>query len=949
MKEKIIILSGFFLLWVVVLMAQCPPEDSIQKSIIERKIAGEKPGVKRLEILLGYRDDIIKCQYKKDATYAWLLQNIGGVYADMRNFSEAVNFFLQSIDVTRKGTNNNQANESIIDQYYWLATFYDSLNNGSGKRKAIDSCIAVSERLKYFSNASLIWCLLDRLQYFYNIGEYRLCINDAELCEKSALAYARVYTDAYNNNFGKRAAMSSFHWHINALLQLKNFEEAERLLANKAGQYKKEGPADYLALTYAQLAEVDEKRGDYTKSLADFNQALKTYRQNKNYFNCKQTLNLVGEKIYFRYLKDYDRALACFKEALTFINYSPSIVREDSIETLSIYGRIANVYIEKGLFDSAFVYFQFAFDQVKKGITVASILYSTPDEFIRYKKIDYLSNLLINYGDAYKKKYAAAKNKRDIEESIRIYENVDKFLARVNISQFEQDSKLLWRQETRRLYENAIEACYISKNAGKAFYFFERSRAVLLNIQLTEQSWLGYADISNLDKIKRKIADLNNVINTLPEGSKEKNILRDSLTIKNEEFYSLSQLIKNKYPLYYQNLDTVVLTITDVRNTLLKDRQAILEIFSGDSAVYSLLVTANLAVINKLEKNDFEKTVNSYTSYLSNYNLQNKDFTGFRKTAHHLYELILQNNPVPQGRIIISPEGYYFPFESLVVDNSFQAPAYFISNHTVSYTYSVRYLFNSFGFPGIKPAGNFLGVAPVNYSLDFPLSELSGSDLSLNNIESITDKGHILLNRDASRNNFLRQFPAYKIIQLYTHASDSSDRKEPVIYFNDSALYLSELIREEKPVTELIVLSACETGNGILYKGEGVFSFNRAFASLGIPSSVTNLWSVDNNATYEITESFYKYVAKGMPLDLALQKAKLEYMNGDLSENQLPYYWAAPILVGKSDKIILDKPVAWKYVFAGIILASLFLIGRKLTRKHKITTVSVPGKGETVS
>ena len=124
----------------------------------------------------------------------------------------------------------------------------------------------------------------------------------------------------------------------------------------------------------------------------------------------------------------------------------------------------------------------------------------------------------------------------------------------------------------------------------------------------------------------------------------------------------------------------------------------------------------------------------------------------------------------------------------------------------------------------------------------------------------------------------MHQFSQYRIIQLYTHASDSSINNEPVIYFADSALYLSDLISEHKSHTQLIVLSACETGIGKIYQGEGVFSFNRGFAALGIPAAITNLWSVDNTSTYLLTELFYKWLAKGLPTDVELQKAKLDFL-----------------------------------------------------------------------
>ena len=99
----------------------------------------------------------------------------------------------------------------------------------------------------------------------------------------------------------------------------------------------------------------------------------------------------------------------------------------------------------------------------------------------------------------------------------------------------------------------------------------------------------------------------------------------------------------------------------------------------------------------------------------------------------------------------------------------------------------------------------------------------------------------------------------------------------------------------------------------------------RSFASLGIPSCVSNLWQVDNRSTYRLTELFYKYVSRGIPLDIALQKAKKEFRETTTSDEQkLPYYWAAPILVGKTDAIVLEKKFAWQWV---AIISSLAVIG----------------------
>src|SRR6185503_10933394 len=207
--------------------------------------------------------------------------------------------------------------------------------------------------------------------------------------------------------------------------------------------------------------------------------------------------------------------------------------------------------------------------------------------------------------------------------------------------------------------------------------------------------------------------------------------------------------------------------------------------------------------------------------------------------------------------------------ESLVVSAS-TVPVYFLEQHAVSYTYSARYLMNDFRVNSSMADGNFLGVAPVQYHSSISLVDLQGSDLSVEEIGSYFSKSRILIGSRATKNEFLQQYSKYRIIQLYTHAAETSSYGEPVIYFVDSSLYLSELISENKPLTRLIILSACETGIGKLYEGEGVFSFNRGFAALGIPAAITNLWSIDNKATYKLTELFYKHIRKGLPSDVAL-------------------------------------------------------------------------------
>jgi CHAT domain-containing protein len=589
----------------------------------------------------------------------------------------------------------------------------------------------------------------------------------------------------------------------------------------------------------------------------------------------------------------------------------------------------AEIYVQKKKYDSAFRYFQFSFDQFKPGGNEADILHASPEKLQEIKKIDYVTRLVNCKGDAYMQKFQVSGDIHDLRNSIHVYKIMDSLLDRIKTEQIEIESKLFWRNTTRQMYEHAIEACYLAGDLDNAFYFFEKSRAIILNDLLTEQHGQTNNDMLELSRARKKVNMLEREMQNIDSSSAAATEMQKKLLDSRYQLDQLKQAIKEKNPLYYQNfLDPNQTTLKDIDKKILNDHQALLEIYDGEHAVYSLLVTRQRTYFNKIDKDDYDRRARLYLSFLSNPDLLNSHVTEFERTAHQLYEMIFRNSAIPAGRIIISPDGAYFPFEALVTDNRKPgSPVYFIQDHAVSYTYSARYLMNDFRNNENKTNGSVLGIAPVHYPYISSLNPLIGSDLSLNIVESYFKGGHTLTEGNASRNNFLMQFSNYSVIQLYTHASDSSDRKEPVIYFSDSSLYLSELVQESKPSTKLVVISACNTGNGKLYLGEGIFSFNRAFATVGIPASVINLWSIDSKSTYRLTELFYKYLSAGLTTDRALQSAKLEFMHNADRKQTLPYYWAPSILIGKTEIIDFNRQITLKtWVISGAIFVFLFLI-----------------------
>lgn len=105
--------------------------------------------------------------------------------------------------------------------------------------------------------------------------------------------------------------------------------------------------------------------------------------------------------------------------------------------------------------------------------------------------------------------------------------------------------------------------------------------------------------------------------------------------------------------------------------------------------------------------------------------------------------------------------------------------------------------------------------------------------------------------------------------------------------------------------SDLVVLSACETGLGRVFSGEGLIGLARAFFYAGAASVCPTLWPVDDQSTADLMESFYSYLLKrrddnSSSIDKAeaLRQAQLDLIKrgGELSH---PYFWAAFVLIGQ--------------------------------------------------
>lgn len=110
---------------------------------------------------------------------------------------------------------------------------------------------------------------------------------------------------------------------------------------------------------------------------------------------------------------------------------------------------------------------------------------------------------------------------------------------------------------------------------------------------------------------------------------------------------------------------------------------------------------------------------------------------------------------------------------------------------------------------------------------------------------------------------------------------------------DDGILTANEISNLNLSTTDIVVLSACETGLGVDGASEGVFGLQRAFKLAGVKTLIMSLWKVPDAQTSELMQTFYSNWLGGMNRHAAFAAAQRKIKE----TNPNPYYWAGFVML----------------------------------------------------
>ncbi|MEX2456149.1 MAG: CHAT domain-containing tetratricopeptide repeat protein [Balneolaceae bacterium] len=553
--------------------------------------------------------------------------------------------------------------------------------------------------------------------------------------------------------------------------------------------------------------------------------------------------------------------------------------------------------------------------------------------------------------------YAMSKVYRKMNHGDRVQHLERSFMTLKTVSSIIDDLQQSYQNEASKLslvdrnysiYTDAIETLNllyqetgVTAYKEEIFYYAEKSRsriALELLQDLSARSFGGVPDsvLAEERSYNERITTLNQNVLEEQEKGLEKDedlvsILQDSLFYTKRDLEHFTEQLESQYPAYFSlKYDQSVISLADTKRLIGKDQTLITYVVSEED-VYGLIINENTFEFIPLgDTEKLEDQINGIRELVKTRGRTDE----FTDVSHDLYGKLLHplmEHIKTESLVIVADQMlHYLPFEMLLTkrinDDNYHRMPFLIKDFEISYAPSatmLRYMKNN---RPLEPK-NLFAVSPFSENMTTAVEDgevkrhmdgLNSLPLTAYETSSIAEifkerkswneylfpnRSEVWDSKEATKTRLQNeQLSQYGYIHFSTHAfiNEQNPKLSGIALYpeedNDGVVYLSD-IYNLKMNADLVVLGACETGLGSIYRGEGLIGFTRAFIYAGASNMVVSMWRVSDQPTAALMIHFYEQIRNGNSYSKSLREAKLELISDP--STAAPSNWAAFVLQGR--------------------------------------------------
>jgi len=854
-------------------------------------------------------------------TYAIVLNIIGMAYYAWGHYGQALEKYHKALAINEElGKNVNIA--MIVEnmgQVYYAWGQYDKAVEYYGK------ALAIYEKLGQKSGIAI--CLNSIGMVYKAWGNY----------DRAVESYRKAL--AINEELGNKPMIAVSSYNIaEVYYEWGQYDRVLEYLRKNLAIAEELGNKNNIASALNGIGMVYRAWGQYDKAMEYYSNALPIYEELGRKDHIATALNNIGEAL--RVLGQFERALENYRKSLKM---EEELGRKEGIAT--VLNNIGLVYDARGNYDQAVENYRKALDMVEEmgqKALKATILRNLARVYYGLGQYDraveyYGKGLAIE--EALGRKAGIAVTLSDIGLVHYVKGEYSKSIAYLEKAVALKDElRQTAKGDIRRdylasqiiTYQGLAASYFHSGTSEKALNALEAASCKYLVEQM--QGKLGIAlETFDVDKYRRNLPVHTAVVSFANIEQDDSLIFAaDSNSLCGEEIKKKDFIsaITNRFEASIVKVSERTRGIKIKEKTSGKEQSAFIE-------------------KEKKDKPAFDRIIDYYRQLLSNSNPTKEEEAARKQIASALYRLLfsgIDKNLTGKTDLVIIPGGVlaFVPFESLIMPDGHYLAERFNIKYTQSLTVSEIIEKRQYA-PDRKPIIAFGGAvydegryaaemitneAQLKYALlainrgedasstyaglGYSWSNLPGTLAEVKAIKSTIDDAVVYTGENVTKARFRKlskegELGKYKAIHLATHglvvpeapdlsAVVFSQFKVPM-QGDDGYLRAREILDFDLRA-DFVNLSACETGLGKLYSGEGLVGLTQSFLVAGANGLSVSLWQVSDESTTEFMVGLYKLIKeKGLSYDRAMTEMRRKFINHPKWSS--PYFWSPFVYYGR--------------------------------------------------